>query len=256
METLAAFQEDFARALTSAEPDARPAGFNEEAGRRFRVYRNNVYSGLSQTLADAYPVVRRLVGDAFFFAAARLFLADHLPRTRSLALYGGAFPDFLEGFEPARSVPYLSDVARLERMRLEALHAADAAPLDPHALSGTGETLVDLRLVPHPAARLLRSPFPVVSIWTANSGERPPAGRCIYRGAEAALVTRAYLDVGMVTLDPGAAAFVAALIDGAPIGAAAADALQTDPAFDVAAIFHRLLTAGAFTRIADGGITR
>jgi hypothetical protein len=141
-------------------------------------------------------------------------------------------------------------------MRLEALHAADAPPLDPHELSGSGELLIDLRLVPHPAVRLLRSPFPVVSIWTANSGEHSPAGRYIPEGAEAALVTRAHFDVGVVALDPAAAGFVAALISGTSIATAAADALDGNPAFDVSTIFHRLLSVGAFIGISDRGITR
>ena len=256
MATLAGFQADFARAVASADPDARPAGLDEESRRRFQVYRNNVYSGLSQTLADAYPVVRRLVGDTFFFAAARLFVADNLPQRRSLALYGEAFPGFLEAFGPARSVPYLADVARLERMRLEALHAADAPPLDPLELSGSGGRLIDVRLVPHPAVRLLRSPFPVVSIWTANSNGQSPVGRYIPERAETALVTRAHFDVGVVALDPAATGFVAALIDGASIATAAAVALDGDPAFDVSTIFHRLLSVGAFIGISDRGITR
>jgi hypothetical protein len=39
------------------------------------------------------------------------------------------FPDFIEQFEPASSVPYLADVARLEMLRVRAFHAADADPL-------------------------------------------------------------------------------------------------------------------------------
>ena len=38
-------------------------------------------------------------------------------------------PGFLESFEPARGLPYLGDVARLEWLRHAAYHAADQAPL-------------------------------------------------------------------------------------------------------------------------------
>ena len=43
--------------------------------------------------------------------------------------YGGDFADFVEGFAPAASVPYLAAVARLERARVQAYHAADSQPL-------------------------------------------------------------------------------------------------------------------------------
>ena len=127
------FQADFAAALTSRDPAACTEALAGEAAERFRIYRNNYYHGLSQQLAEAYPVVRRLVGDAFFFATAHAFLEAHAPRTRLLALFGGEVPGFLRGFPPAVSLPYLPDVAGLERARLEALHAADAPPLAPAA---------------------------------------------------------------------------------------------------------------------------
>lgn len=57
-------------------------------------------------------------------------------RGPSLALYGAGFADFVEDFEPAASVVYLADVARLERARLESLHAADAQVLDASVLPG------------------------------------------------------------------------------------------------------------------------
>ena len=65
---LQTFQADFAAALIASDPAARPKGFSSKAAVRFRIYRNNFYHGLSQQLAEAYPVVRRLVGDGFFFA--------------------------------------------------------------------------------------------------------------------------------------------------------------------------------------------
>ena len=133
------FQADVAAALADGDPAAHPRALTGRAAARFRVYRNNYRHGLARQLAEAYPVVERLVGDAFFAATAQVFLHAHPPRTRSLALFGAGFAEFLEGFPPAASVPYLADVARLERARLEALHAADADPLAPAALTGRPE---------------------------------------------------------------------------------------------------------------------
>ena len=48
-------------------------------------------------------------------AMAREFVRAHPPSSPLLFLYGQEFPAFMETFEPARSIPYLADVARIER---------------------------------------------------------------------------------------------------------------------------------------------
>jgi hypothetical protein len=52
-----------------------PAGMigpdGDSSTRRFNVYRNNVVLGLCETLGAAFPVVRGLVGEAFFTAMAK-----------------------------------------------------------------------------------------------------------------------------------------------------------------------------------------
>ena len=119
---LDALQADFAAKLLDPAPDAAPAGFSDAAARRFRVYRNNVRVALVEALAAAYPAVLSLVGTAFFERMALVYASDRPATERTLNLYGGAFADFIAGFAPARELPYLADVARLERAVLEARH--------------------------------------------------------------------------------------------------------------------------------------
>ena len=136
------YRNDFAAALVDRAADAHPSGMDACAARRFRVYRNNVHGALISALADAYPVVQRLVGEDFFAAMAREFFLLESTRETSLALYGKGFAAFIDEFEPAASVAYLGDIARLERARLEALHALDAPVLDSSALPTDGEQLL------------------------------------------------------------------------------------------------------------------
>ena len=97
---------DFAAALRDRDPEAAPPGMSERNRARFLIYRNNVFKGYVDALAAAYPVVARLVGDAFFEAMAREFYL-HAPKPDiSLALYGGGFSDFIEGFPPAAGLPF------------------------------------------------------------------------------------------------------------------------------------------------------
>src|SRR6267154_686616 len=77
------------------------------AGERLDIYRNTFASVLTNALRLSYPAVHRLVGADFFQGAARIFIARHLPTGACLDDYGGAFPAFLSGFEPASSLTYL-----------------------------------------------------------------------------------------------------------------------------------------------------
>jgi hypothetical protein len=230
-------QDAFAHALR--DPDAPvPRGVishNSDAPRkRFTVYRNNVMVGLITALEARYPAVRKIVGEDFFRAMAKVFAAAHPPLSPLMMFYGDAFPSFLAGFEPAREVPYLADVARLEAARTRACHAADATPLTPAALRSTAQALADLRFVLHPSLEIVASDYPIVMIWAMNSGEMELAPITDWHG-EDALVSRPGVDVEVRRLPPGAKTFLQGLAAGDPLGAAAALALATNAHFDLAA---------------------
>ena len=248
---LQTFQADFSAALIARDPAARPDGLDREAEARFRIYRNNFYHDLGQQLEEAYPVVRRLVGDDFFFATAREYLLEHPPRSRSLALFGGEFPGFLEGFPPAASLPYLPDVARLERAWLEALHSADAAPLAPAALAGQIEALADARFGAHPAARIVTSDYPIVDLWRSNQPGVDPSRRTFKAVGQSALITRPQLHVEVRKLSPPEAVFGRSLLSGEDVAAVIERASRSADGFDVTAAFRELLVAGAFEQLAS-----
>jgi hypothetical protein len=200
--------------------------------RRFGVYRNNVVTGLVKVLASRFPAVEKIVGDEFFAAMARIFVRQAPPRSPLLAAYGDSFPAFIAAFEPARELAYLADVARLEAARSRAYHAADATPLAADRFAALdAEIAGDLRFALHPSTQIVRSPFPIVTIWAMNSGERQLATIEHWRG-EDAVVARPYLDVQIRTLPPGGAAFLLALAAGRSLGEAAEAAHADDPDFD------------------------
>ena len=250
--TLLTAQADFAAALRDPSPDAAPAGFPRLARRRFRIYRNNVRVALIEALAAAYPVVRQLVGQPFFERMARIYASDRPAAARTLNLYGAGFADFIAGFAPARELPYLADIARLERALLESLHAADAPALDPAALGALGAGVATARFAPHPATRLVRSTWPIAEIWQANAGDEPPAGDLVFTaGAAGALVLRPEHAVRIEALAPAEYAFAETLLAGGDAMAAHAAAASADGDFDVVAAFRTLLAAGAFASLAN-----
>ena len=146
-----------------------------------------------------------------------------------------SFRTFLADFEPARDVPYLAGVARLEAARTRAYHAADRKPLGPAVLSGVAtETLADLRFILHPSLEIVASDYPIVTIWAMNSGEMELASITDWRG-EDALVARPWVDVEVRRLPLGARTFLQGLAAGDPLGVAAAAAIASSTSFDLAA---------------------
>jgi Putative DNA-binding domain len=230
------FEQSFAKALLDPNepmPAGLAGGSAQSAARRFGVHRNNMVLGLVKVIAARFPAVETIVGHDFFAAMARAFVVARPPRSPLLATYGDEFPDFIGTFEPAGELAYLADVARLEAARTRAYHAADAAPLHLDELSGLdADALTGLRIDLHPSLQIVRSAYPIVTIWAMNCGERELAPIESW-SAEDALVVRPHLNVEVRLLPPGGAAFLQALGAGRPLREAADAALADHPAFDL-----------------------
>ncbi|CCE03542.1 DNA-binding domain-containing protein [Bradyrhizobium sp. STM 3809] len=251
-EPSADYAAQFAAALLTPERAAPAAVIGPRgnaAARRFNVYRNNVTVSLIESLIAIYPAVQRITGPDFFRAMARAHVRETPPNSPLLFDYGRDFPAFIAAYEHAQAMPFLPDVARLERAWLDAYHAADAAPLDAAALAAVPpERLAELRFAAHPATRIIRSNYAAVTIFSANRSDAPVA-RIDGSVAEDALITRPADDVVVRRLPPGGADFASRLIAGQPLGAAAGAAFGTAPDFDLATNIAGLIEAGAFTDI-------
>ncbi len=244
---------DFGAALLA--PDVAPPLGLTPAG-RFAVYRNNVMSSLIEALAAAYPAVRSLVGERFFQAAAIVHVRAEPPTSPVLLHYGAGFPAFIESFAPASRLPYLGDVARLERAWLEAYHAAESAPLPLQVLRQiAGEATADARLTLHPSTRLIVSRFPIVSLWAANTGRSSHDAVDLSR-PETALVVRPAADVQVYPIDQGFATLLGCLLRRRTLADAAGAALAAMPAFDFAKALQHLFTRGVVIAITPSELRR
>lgn len=250
-------QHAFAGALLDPER-ATPQGLvtpdGREASRRFGVYRNNVTVSLVNALSEVFPTVQNLVGEDFFRAMARVYVQDNPPTSRLLFEYGATFPDFLQQFEPAAELPFLGDVARLERLWLDSFHAADAAPLDGSVLQRVApEQLPGLTLIAHPATRLFRGQHAAVTIMACDRAGESLDGIDPFV-AEDGLVTRPAYDPEVRHLPDGGADFVGLLIEGHTLGDAAGAALSADPDFNLPAAISAIIEAGAFSKVLFEGM--
>ncbi len=239
MPSLLELQRGFSAATLFDDPAAIASlpivGGDLDGKARIGVYRNNVLGNYRKVLSATFPVVRRLVGGAFFDAAADHFVRGH-PSTRGdVNRYGGDFAVFLTGYSPARELVYLADVARLEWAVDQANIAADAPPFDVMALAGVAaDALAGLRFRVHPAARLIASSFPILRIWQVNqldaSGDEQVD---LGAGGDTLLVSRATSGVTIERIDRGDHAFLAALAANATLGVATERATVAAPDFDL-----------------------
>ena len=241
----------FARAVLDPEA-AVPTALTRKGTtplRRFGVYRNNVYASLIDVLAARFQVTARLVGETFFRAMAREFVHAEPPRSPVLLRYGAGLPDFIAGFPPAAPVPYLADVARLEWARHAAYHAADAEGLPLEALQVAVNGVERATLSLHPSLGVVRSVYPVVTIWqlAMREGEDEPAR--LPADGEDALVARPKLIVDVRRLPEGGADFVLALQGGASLQKAAEVAGTATPSFDLEANLAGLMSSGVIVGI-------
>jgi hypothetical protein len=241
-------------AFSAALLDVRlpcPAGLCSSNGAdpasRFAVYRNNVQNSLINALADGYPVVAQLVGEEFFRAMAAIFVQQQPPQSPLMSRYGEAFADFIDAFEPASSVPYMADVARLEHLRTQAYHAADAQPVRPEQITAAlaaPQGLSELRFKLHPSLHLLHSAYAVVAIWAAHQQEPSLEGIEIRQGQHA-LILRNGLEVEVFAIDHGASVFIRHLINGQPLLAAA----ENNPEFDLSQTLALLIARNVITHL-------
>ena len=101
-------QAAFAAALINPQADCPPGlvSWNgSDPAQRFAVYRNNALASRVGALADTFPVVQHMVGEAFFRAMAAGFVRAFPPTSPVLVNYGEGFAQYIADFAPASGLP-------------------------------------------------------------------------------------------------------------------------------------------------------
>lgn len=237
----------FAAAL--ADPSAPlPAGLLVPRGvspeERFAVHRNNVHASLADALEDSFPVCRALVGAPFFREMARAHVQQELPHDAALLEQAAGFAAFVGHYAPARDLLWLPDVAALESAWQACWSAADARALGIADLAfRTPAALGACHFLPHPATRLVRSRWPIGSIWQRHQEPDPDLGAVDWQ-PESVLFTRPHATIEVLLLPAGPAAMASALLAGATVEQAATAAVTEDPQLDPGRALHVLIGSG------------
>lgn len=241
------FQDGVSAALLNANPSPPApwlAALQAQPG--FAVYRNTVLKGCIDALQASYPTVCQIVGEEWFRAAAAVYAPTHPPRDGLLMNYGAGFGDFLAAFGPAADLPYLPAVAHLDRCWTECHLAADATAMNaPWLARQAPDTLANLQLQPHPAARWAWcDEHPAYALWQHHRDGMPMPETWDWTG-DGGLLTRPQAAVTWRPLTRAAAAFLNVCAASQTLEAAATHALTEDPTSDFGALLRALLEAGA-----------
>lgn len=243
MPTLPEALRAFSSTVFDAAPVARDPGVE--------VYRRNLRANFAKVLALEFPAVERLLGSERFAAVAADYQQREPSRSGNLHGIGARFAAHLASrLEPA-SLRWVADVAALEWAWEEAAVAADAVTrIEPPAIAAMSpEQLWSLRLAPHPALRVVRSRYPIYSIWRANlpddSGRiaalEPQFELALDRGGESVAIERPGMEVEVSEVAAAEAAWLEALAGGQSLGVALETALALDAGFDLTGALARAL---------------
>ena len=239
MPELATFQRDFLRQI-----DDRGCG-----GAPVAVYRNTSVLGAATAIADNFPTVRSLIGPEAMQALAGEFVEACPPRTPILAAYGEQFPCWLEDQPVAEELPYLADVAHIDRLRVESHLAADAPEFGLEDLVRlTAEEWSRCRVTLHPATRIGWFALPAPSIWAAHLEadfeEIAPEWR-----PEGILIARRHGAVAGWVIDACGHRILDGLRLGETVGHAALAASRLYPAGNISRAFRQIVASGALTSL-------
>ena len=196
-------------------------------GRRgLQAYEANAGASAERALRAAFPTVEALLGEEAFAGLARVFWLAEPPVRGDLGCWGEALAGFIESRESLGDWPYLGDCARLDWALAQAERCTDAeADLSTLGLLGEVDPS-ELRLRLAPGSRVVRSDWPVVTLWRAHHGphEAEPfaAARAALaeRRAEQAMVWRQGWRARVEPIADSVARWTEAVLGGCTLGAA------------------------------------
>ena len=142
---------------------------------RLDVYASMYFVRIHDVLREELARTAAVLGGEAFHALVTDYLQACPPAHPSLREAGARLPAFLATHALAADRPWLAELARLERARLEVFDGPDAAPLTLAALRDVPPErfgAVRLRLIP--AHRLLAARFTISETWRAADPAPPP----------------------------------------------------------------------------------
>lgn len=208
---------------------------------RVDIYANMYFYRILDVLRDEYAKVVALVGDTAFHNIVTDYLVACRPAHPSLREVGARLPEYLRRHPLVKDRPWVSELARLERMHLELYDGPDSEVL----------TLDEIRAVPPadlpahvlraiPCHAVLKNRFSSSPLWKADTlGEMPDA---VPEISETLLVWRQELTVFHRTVPPDEETVLPLLLEGARFDTVCTRLLDSVPQENAVVRAFELLT--------------
>jgi hypothetical protein len=198
---------------TDAEREAAfrrpPAG---TAADRWHVYAHGYLVRLTEALELEFAALARILGRDAFAALVGRYATVFPPRSFDLARAGDRLARFLEFDALCVDLPFLPDLARLERAAADGFTAADASPLGWDELRALppGEAAA-LRFRLAPGVSMIESEWPIADLWMCRFAAEDDAAPIPIEGRpQRALVWRTAGRVRVAPLTESEAAILSA----------------------------------------------
>lgn len=249
-ESLQEIQEQFAASLLNAEFDSiLPALKSNPLTKsdRFSIYRGNLLAIWNKTLANAYPVVQRLVGEDFFEDIARAYGRQYPSHSGDLNFFGEHFPPFLKVQESLLAYPYIVAVAELEWLLHRSYYARKELQISlPQLISQAGDNIQQVRLSFAPDVSFHQSEFATLAIWQAHQAAEVEDLTTPIHTPTFGVISRPGWQAQVTGLGEASYCALEALYEGQTLESALDLALQIEVDFDVGAQLQVWFAAGFF----------
>ncbi len=146
-----------------------------------QVYARMYASRLHDALVEDYPKLRAALGDDEFAALAYRYFQARPPRSFTLRDAGVDLSTYLRDADAAPGL-WLSQLAALERARVEAFDGRDAVALAQDDVAALGDALPDLILRWVPTSSVVRLTWNVDDMWSAIEDAAQPVAPAMLDG--------------------------------------------------------------------------
>lgn len=214
---------------------------------RLAVYEGGHRARLVEALANDYPALQRVLGEAAFASLTVRYERRFPSTSHDLGRLGRHLARFLEADPLTRDLPFLPDLARLEWALAEAFVAADEAPVTWAALAALGPDAVADRVLRLKAGTaLVRSAWPVSEIWRLRDRTDAEVDLAVEGRPEAVVIHREGLELRIRAVSESEARLLAAAAEGVRLSDLATEDAAA-PA--LVAAFRALVSAGIFVDV-------
>jgi hypothetical protein len=165
--------------------------------------------------------------------------------SRNIYDFGDRFPLFLESLSAISSLPYLSDMARLDWAYHQVLHEAENRPFDMHALQSISpEKYPVLKFSLKSASRLLASRFPLLKMWCLCREKEEELVHLDEGGHQLLIMRHVSLTMTIEKLTAGEFVLLSAFKAQLSFEKACVLALKAEPVFNIEVFLQKQILAG------------